>query len=134
MEHSIEGSGSDIPIYAVCGVLIAGSPCVLPMGHVGKHYTQAEREAWAADIAHRADERLDFLASHKLRSLGYPQPCDRDDGVSAAKDGEPLTGNDRKIIMIGLRRRLKEACLDRRTITLSEEEINSLLLDFEGRR
>ena len=54
--------------------------------------------------------------------------CDGNEEVSAAKDRTPFTELDRQVAMAGLERRLKQAYLDRLFLTLTGEEIFSLLL------
>ena len=116
-----------------CGEVEECSPCILPTGHTGKHYTQAEREEFQSRTARREDENLDFLVGHKLQSRGDPQPCDGDGDVSSLKDRPPfsrpsLAKIERHAILAGLERRVKRAYLDRLSLTLTDEEILSLLL------
>ena len=111
-----------------CGIVENGSPCILPSGHDGKHYTAAEK-----------DENLDFLVGLKLESRDWPQPCDGDGDVSSSKDRPPfsrpsLAKIERQAILEGLERRLKRVYLDRLSLTLTDEEILSLLLLFQNRR
>lgn len=116
-----------------CGEVENGSPCILPWNHLGKHYTAAERAAFQVNIAKREVERLDFLVSCKLLSSGDPQSCEGDGEVSKAKDRTPFEAViDRQNTMAVLKRRLKRAYLDRLVLTLTEAEIFSLLLLFEG--
>ena len=114
-----------------CGTVENGSPCILRSEHGGGHYTEAEKAAFNASTAKREDENLDFLVRRRLESYGDPQPCDGDEEVSAAKERIPFTEFDRQAAMIGLERRLKKACLDRLVLTLTEDEIFSLLLLLE---
>ena len=114
-----------------CGTVENGSPCILRSEHGGGHYTEAEKAAFNASTAKREDENLDFLVRRRLESYGDPQPCDGDEEVSAAKERIPFTEFDRQTAMIGLERRLKKACLDRLVLTLTEDEIFSLLLLFK---
>jgi len=118
-----------------CGTGETGNPCILPVGHVGKHYTQSEKAAFQASTARREDEKLDFLAgdlrTRAALGLGEPQICDTDEAVSAAKGREPLAEIDRQIVMIGLERKLKRSYLARQPLAITMEEIFSLLLLLE---
>jgi len=118
-----------------CGTGETGNPCILPVGHVGKHCTQSEKAAFQASTARREDEKLDFLAgglgTRAALGLGEPQICDTDEAVSAAKGREPLAEIDRQIVMIGLERKLKRSYLARQPLAITMEEIFSLLLLLE---
>ena len=125
-----KGSGS-IFTSPWCGAMEKGSPCILPSEHEGKHYTQKDKAEFQAGKSRREDERLDFLVDWDVKAratLGDPQPCDGNEEVSAAKDRTPFTELDRQVAMSGLERRLKQAYLDRLFLTLTGEEIFSLLL------
>jgi hypothetical protein len=111
------------------------SPCILPTGHVGRHYTQAAKAAFETSKDRREDEKLNFLIgdlrTRAALGLGEPQICDTDEAVSSAKNRGPFTEIDRQIVMIGLEQRLKRAYLGRLTLVITMEEIFALLLLLE---
>ena len=122
-----------------CGTVENGSPCILRSGHGGGHYTEAEKMVSLAGVASREDENLDFLVGLKLESRDYPLPCDGDGDVSSSKDRPPfsrpsLAQIERQAILAGLERRVKKAYLDRLSLTLTDEEILSLLLLFQVKK
>ena len=127
-----------IPDHA-CDIVENGSPCILPTKHVGRHYTEAERTAWRVSSLRRDDDNLDFLVGCKLKSRDYPCPCDGDGEESALKDRTPAfearhAEIERHGIMAGLELRVKKAYLFHIVLTLTDEEILSLLLMFQDRR
>ena len=122
----------------LCGTVENGSPCILRSCHEGSHYTEAEKAASQASIARREDERLDFLVGLKLESRDCPRPCDGDDDVASSKDLPPFSKTslakfERQAILAGLERRVKKVYLDRLSLTLTDEEILSLLLLLQDR-